>query len=151
MTNTSDEHVLGYFVSDVELAGPYSMMPEARALAFGNPCYFGYLSSNNFTRGFPQYARAFNANYLALPALSASTVAGAASDSEVVVRRIDTTSDGTWIAIINIGMDDKIGVTVTLPVSGTVTNGVTGSAVSTSGNQITMDLYPAQLVTLRIQ
>jgi hypothetical protein len=146
-----EDQMLGYFVADMELAGPYSMMPEARALAFGNPRYIGYLSSNNFTRGFPQYARAFNANFLALPALPADTLSGATSDSEVIVRRINTPKDGTWLAIINTGFSDKIGVTVNLPRPGTVTNAVTGSPMPVNGGQIRLNLYPAQLVSVRIQ
>ena len=143
-----EKQLLGYFVTDMELAGPYSMMPEARALAFGNPRYIGYLSSNSFNRGFPQYARAFNAHYLALPALPAVTVPGAASDPEVVVRRIDT-PQGTWLAIINIGFGDKRGVTVTLPTPGGVVDAVTGAPLAVSEGKLKLDMYPAQLTALR--
>ncbi len=44
---------LGYFVTDVDHAGPYSMLAEARSVGYGDPRFIGYLSSNNFSRGFP--------------------------------------------------------------------------------------------------
>jgi hypothetical protein len=151
MTNSSDTDIVGYFVSDMELAGPYCMLPEARAVANGDPYYIGYLSSNSFNRGFPGYAREFNANFLALPALEMTTETSATAVEGVVVRSITTQSDGTWLAIINTSFEDKEAVEITLPVSGAVTEAVTGDSVTVTGGKITLDLWPGQLKTLRIQ
>ena len=142
---------LGYFVADVERAGPYSMISEARAVAWGDPRFIGYLVGNSFSRGFPEYARRFNAALLSLPALPSRIVAGAASDAEVVVRSIPTAKHGTWVAIVNTGLSDKTGVTVALPARGKVTNAATGAAVSAPGSKLTLSLYPGQLVSLRVR
>ncbi|MGD8238109.1 MAG: hypothetical protein PVH68_06120, partial [Armatimonadota bacterium] len=99
--NTMHEE-LGYFVSDVELAGPFCMLAEARAVAYGDPRYIGYLSSSSFNRGFPEYVRAFNAAFLALPALPSEIVDDASPDPDIVVRAIATEDHGTYVAIVNV-------------------------------------------------
>ena len=150
MTDTAGTELVGYFVSDMEVAGPYCMLPEARALANGDPYYFGYLSSNSYNRGFPGYVREFNANFLALPAIPSTVVAGAATDSEVIVRRIDTAANGTWLAIVNTSMEDKRGVVVSIPVAGPASDAVTGSAIAAANGTITLDLWPGQLKSIRV-
>ncbi|MDA3874981.1 MAG: hypothetical protein PF795_13615 [Kiritimatiellae bacterium] len=147
--NGKDLDPIGYFVTDFERTGPFIMLAEARAMANGNPTHIGYMASNNFNRTFPQYVRAFNAAFLSLPALPSEVVPGAASDPEVVVRRIDAGGHGTWLAVVNPGYRSK-NVTVKLPVAGSVTNAATGEAVSVSGGRVTLYLYPCQLVALRI-
>ena len=150
MTDSQDSSILGYFVCDFEVAGPYCVLPDARAVAYGNPTYIGYLSSNNFNRGFPAYVREFNANFLALPALPMADEAGATTEDDVVVRSITTANDGTWLAIINVGLEDLEDVEITLPVSGTVTDAVTGSAITVSYGKITLDLWPGRLKSIHI-
>jgi hypothetical protein len=86
MSDKKDKETMGYFCSDVDRAGPYCMMAEARAVANGDPRYIGYLNGNTMVRGFPQYVRAFNAAFLALPALPSKVLGNASSDPEVVVR-----------------------------------------------------------------
>jgi hypothetical protein len=141
--------IAGYFVTNMEANGPYSMLPEARALAAGNPYHLGYLSSNLYNRGFPGYARAFNANYLALPALPMDRVEGYTSDARVVLRRIVTPNHGIWIAAINIGFEDQHQVKVTFPYSGcSIRRAVDGGTVEVDdANAVTLDLYPGQLIT----
>ena len=68
--------MLGYFVADIERAGPFCMMAEALAMANGDPTMIGYLVGSNYGRGFPGYVRDFNANFLALPALPSTDRAG---------------------------------------------------------------------------
>ena len=63
-------------MADIERAGPYCMMAEALAMANGDPTMLGYLLGGNFGRGFPQYVREFNANFLALPALPSERLVG---------------------------------------------------------------------------
>ena len=62
--SVGNDEILGYFVCDVERAGPYSMMAEARAVAYGDPYYLGSLTANSNKRGFPQYVRRFHAAFL---------------------------------------------------------------------------------------
>ncbi len=88
--SVGNDDILGYFVCDVERAGPYSMMAEARAVAYGDPFYLGSLTGNTNNRGFPRYVRRFHAAFLALPALPSRVLPKAASDPEVVVRAITT-------------------------------------------------------------
>ena len=146
MTEGSNQ-LLGYFVTDFELAGPYCMLGEARAVANGDPRYIGYLSAASFNRGFPEYVRAFNQNFLALPALPSTVVSGAASNSTVVVRRIDAGgANGKYLAVVNTGVRQVNNVAVTLPTGTTnVVDAVTGAAVPISAGKITLSMYPCQL------
>jgi len=150
MFDKNDKNILGYFVADVERAGPYCMMGEALAMAHGDPTMIGYLVGSNFGRGFPKYVRNFNANFLALPALPSRVVPNAASDPEVVVRRIDTQEHGTWIAVVNTSLCPKQGVSVAVP-SGIVTDAVSSKGVNAAGGRVTLDLYPCQLRSFRVQ
>lgn len=140
----NDKEKLGYFVADMELAGPYCMLAEARAVANGDPTDIGYLSGNNFERGFPQYARAFNTAFLSLPALPSVVVPNASSDAEVVVRQITTPANGTYYAVVNTGLAAKKAVKIKLPRGGAVVNAATRTAVG-NGDTITMDLGPCEL------
>jgi hypothetical protein len=150
MFDKSDKEILGYFIADVERAGPYCMMAEALAVARGDPTMIGYLAGNNFGRGFPEYVRNFNANYLALPALPSKVVEGAAADSQLVVRRIDTDEHGTWLAIVNTSLNPQRDVAVSMP-PGKLTNAVTGQPLETSGGKITLTMYPCQLRSFRVE
>jgi hypothetical protein len=150
MFDKADKNILGYFVADVEQAGPYCMMREALAMANGDPTMIGYLVGCNFGRGFPVYVRNFNANFLALPARPSRIVSSAASDPEVVVRQIDTKEYGTWVAVVNTSLESKQGVSIAMP-SGLVTDAVSGEDVSAPGGRITLDMYPCQLRSFRIQ
>jgi len=150
MFDKDDKPILGYFVADVERAGPYCMMAEAHAVAHGDPTMIGYLVGGNFGRGFPEYVRRFNAAYLALPALPSRVVDAAATDREVVVRRIDTDEHGTWIAVVNTSLHGKQKVGVTLP-KGKVTDAVTGQDVASAAGKIVLDMHACQLRTFRVQ
>ena len=147
----NDEPKAGYFVADVERAGPYCMQAEAVAMANGDPTMIGYLSGGNFGRGFPQYVRDFNANFLALPALPSERVEGASSDKDVVVRTIKTNKFGTYIAIVNTASTAKTGVTVKLATTGVLKPLAEGTQVKVSGNTATLDLRPYQLVSMHLQ
>lgn len=144
------EKSLGYIASDVEYAGPYCMLPEARAMANGDPRYIGYLAASSFNRGFPEYVRRFNAAFLSLPALPSEMLTNASSDPNVVVRAIKTKSNGTYLAIVNTGLQDSK-VTVTLPTKGKAINAATGQALITTNGKLTMTLYPCELRSVHIQ
>lgn len=151
MFDKKDQPKLGYFVADVERAGPYCMLAEAWAMAYGDPNYIGYLAGNNFNRGFPEYMRNFNTAFLSLPALPSRVLAGAADDPEVVVRSISTEEHGTYVAVVNVGFERKDKVVVTLPHFGQVADAATGHAVPVEDGQIILSMYPCQLRALRIQ
>ncbi|MBI5833416.1 MAG: hypothetical protein HZB16_14050 [Armatimonadetes bacterium] len=149
MFDKADQDRLGYFVCDYERAGPYCMMAEAIALANGDPTQFAYLTGGNYGRGFGQYVRDFNANFLALPALPSRRLEGAASDAKVVVRQIDTPTHGTWLAVVNTAMTEAKGVKVKVP-GGAVKVAVGGKELPAAGGQVSLDLRPYQLVTLTV-
>ena len=145
-----DKEKLGYFVADMEMAGPYCMIAEARAVANGDPTDIGYLSGNNFERGFPEYVRAFNTAFLSLPALPSVVVPNASSDKEIVVRQITTPANGTYYAVVNTGLTAKKAAKIKLPKGGAVLDAATRKAVG-NGNTITMDLGPCELQSWWVQ
>jgi hypothetical protein len=151
MFDKKDEPKLGYFVADVERAGPYCMLAEARAMAYGDPRYLGYLVGLNFNCGFPEYVRNFNTAFLSLPALPSKVLPGAASDPEVVVRAIPTERHGTYLAVVNGGLTAKEEATIRLPTQGTVTDAATGEVLMRGGREIALSFYPCQLRALRVQ
>lgn len=141
---------LGYFVADIEWHDCYAMLGEARAMAHGDPRFIGYLASAAFNRASLPYVREFNANFLALPALPSVLVENATEDEEVVVRKIETKENGTYLAVVNTGLTDKFGVTVSLPFKGDVVDAKTGNMIFPGVSEIKLDMYPAQLKSLII-
>lgn len=138
----NDQAFPGYFVADIERAGPYCMMAEALAMAHGDPTMIGYLAGSNYGRGFPEYVRSFNAHFLALPALPSEVLPKAASDPKVVVRQIRTDGHGTYLAVINTAMQD---VQVSVSLSGPVHDAVTGRAMEVSSGRMSLQMHPMQL------
>ncbi len=141
----ADDHALGYFVTDFEEAGPYSMLAEARALAYGDPRFIGYLSGNSFQRGFPAYARAFNRAFLALPAVPSTRLDGASKNKAVVVRSYPTAKNGTWFAVVNTAMEDVRDVRIDLK-QAKLSDACTGEPVRLTGTVATVSLYPGQVL-----
>lgn len=134
---------LGYFITDMERAGPYCMLAEARALANGDPRFIGYLAAGSFQRGFPEYVRAFNQAFLALPALPGKIVKDAAANQDVRVRAIATPTHGTWYAIVNTGLKDAANVAINLNAE-KLTDYLTGKALKSA--ERTVSLYPGQVL-----
>jgi len=151
MFDSSDKPKLGYFVADIERAGPYCMLAEARAMAYGDPTHIGYLVGLNFGRGFPQYVRNFNAAFLSLPALPSKVVKGACGDPEVVVRAIETARHGTYLAVVNVALKGKAGIVIRLPVKGAVTDAATGEAIDAADGKVRLKMYPCQLRALHVK
>jgi len=147
MFDKSDKDKLGYFVADVERAGPYCMLAEARAVANGDPWYIGYLAGNSFNRGYPEYVRRFNQAFLALPALPSKIVPGACADPQIAVRRIPTPANGTYYALVNTGLVAKRDVTVRLPGNAAVNDAVAGNAVAGKAGPCRASFYPCELKT----
>lgn len=144
----NDIRVLGYFASDMDYAGPFVMLPEALAVAHGDPRYLGYLSSTFFNRGNPAIVRKFNANFLALPALPSTVEPTYSSDPDVVVRKIVAGENGVWLAAINIARE-KNTVRVRVPKSGRFIDAVTGAELAASRADIELTLAPCELRSLR--
>ena len=154
MFDADDGEKLGYFVCDIERAGPYCMLTEVLAMAHGDSTYIGYLVGSNFNRGFPEYVRAFHAAYLALPALPSRVLEGASSDLEVVVRAIETEAHGVYLAVVHTGYEAKARVALRLPQDliphgWHVRDAVTGHTLPVTDGRITLDLAPCSLQTLR--
>jgi hypothetical protein len=150
MFDKADKPKLGYFVADIERAGPYCMMGEAMAMANGDPRFIGYLAGSNYQRGFPRYVRNFDTAFLSLPALPSKVMDGAASDKQVVVRSITTPDHGTYLAVVNTAMTDKENVQVQLP-AGKVTDAATGEAIESADGKVTLTMYPYQLRALHVE
>ena len=148
LSGPADEELLGYFVADFELGGPACMLAEVLAVANGDPTLMSYLHGGNFGRGFPQYVREFNANFLALPALPSERLADACEDKEVVVRVIRTPAQGTYLAVVNTGFVAKPRVRLKLPAAGQLREAVTGSAVETRAGSVEISLPAVSLRTL---
>ncbi|MEI7729395.1 MAG: hypothetical protein WCO56_07470 [Verrucomicrobiota bacterium] len=146
-----DHEKLGYFAADIERAGPYCLLAEARAMANGDPRFLGYLVGRTFNRGFPEYVRAFNTAFLSLPALPSSRLKDACADAEITVRSIPTPQHGTYLAIVNTGFAEKSNLTIRLPPNGRLTDAVTGDTVSAPNGILKLSLYPCQLRALRLQ
>jgi hypothetical protein len=119
------------------------MLAEARALADGDPRFIGYLSAGSFQRGFPEYVRAFNQAFLALPALPGKLIEDVSSNPDVKVRAIATPKDGTWYAVVNTGMKDARNVKIK-PQKSELTNYLTGEKLKPS--DMTVSLYPGQVL-----
>ncbi len=151
MYDSKDKEIMGYFCSDVDHAGPYCMMAEARAVAFGDPRYIGYLNGNTMARGFPQYVRAFNQAFLSLPALPSRIIANSASDPEVVVREIPTEKDGTYLAVVNTGFGQKKDVVLNIPKCTKLLDAATGGEVQLKDGKLVLSMYPGQLRSFNIR
>jgi len=142
--------ILGYFVADVERAGPYCMISEARAFANGDPRFIGYLSGNSFNRGFPEYVRKFNAAFLSLPALPSKIQDNAASDPEVILRIISTPKNGIYAGIVNTALVEK-NVSIKLPECKRVIDNVSGKNLTLIDGKITISMYPGELRSLKLE
>lgn len=141
----------GYFLADVERAGPYCMAVEARAMAEGDPSLLGYLYGNSIQRGFPEYVRRFNQAFLSLPALPSTRLKDACPDKDIVVREIRTPEHGTWYAVVNNGFAPKKNVTVTFPARGRVTDAAVDRPVDAPNGRLALALYPFELRAFRVQ
>lgn len=150
MFDGGDKTKLGYFVADMERAGPYCMMAEAMAVANGDPTTIGYLTSNSLGVGFPKYVRNFNANFLALPALPSEVVSGASRSGPIVVRAIATPDHGTWYAVVNAGMAPVEDATIRLPDGKPVESAVSGKKLSENGT-VQASFYPFELKAWRVK
>jgi len=143
MFDKNDNSILGYFVADIERAGPYCMMAEALAMANGDPTMIGYLVGCNFGRAFPEYVRNFNASFLALPALPSNILRDVSDNPAIVVRAIETAAHGTWHSLVNTALN-AVDATITLP-GKDITDAVTGEPIPANGSELTATFYPCEL------
>ena len=149
--DTDDKPKLGYFIADVERSGPYCLLAEARAVAYGDATWIGYLVGLTYSRGFPDYVRRFNTAFLSLPALPSKVIDAAPDEANVVVRAIPTPGHGTYVAVVNVGLEAKRQVNIRLPERGRVTDAPTGEELPANARSITLSLYPCELRALRVQ
>ncbi len=137
----------GYLSVAVERSEWYSTLAEARALANGNPINIGYLEPSSMSRGFPAYVRRFNQALLSLPALPMTTVTGISSNSQVVVRRINSAS-GTYYAVINPTMQRQSALTLTFAGASTVRDLLKQADYASA--KLLIDLYPGEVRTFLV-
>ncbi len=142
--------VTGYAMADWEHAGRACMMGEVNAMANGNPVNIGYLMGSNYTRGFPGPVQEFNRNFLALPALPAKKLEGAANAKDVTVRLIDCSAKGAgkYFAVVHTGYAGKKGVKVRVPGGVQALTDINGRRYPVQKGVATLDLKPWQLLTL---
>jgi hypothetical protein len=140
---------LGYIAVDVDRAGPYVRLLEARAVAAGDPWYLGALCASSYSSGFPDAVRRFNEAFLAVPALPSVVKIGAASDAAVVVREVPTARHGTYYYVINTAMQPNRGVTVHLASRGALRDLVAHTPVVAQGGALRLDLEPGELRSFR--
>ena len=133
------------------IAGGLGISTEDFLARYAQATYIGYLMGNNYQRGFPEYVRAFNTAFLALPALPGKRLADASSDKDVVVRAIETPEHGTYLAVVNVSMEGKGGVAIRLPKSGKRTDAATGQVLRAADGKITLSFYPGQLRALHLE
>ncbi|MDX9980822.1 MAG: hypothetical protein RBU25_12425 [Lentisphaeria bacterium] len=150
MFDENDKNLLDYFIADIERAGPFCMQAEALAVAQGDPTQIGYLVGSNFGRGFPQYAREFNANFLALPALPSAVLAGATDQPAVVVRAIDAGEHGLYLAVVNTGTV-PVEFRLRPPRPGKLVRLADLTPVELADGRATLRLRPCQLLALRLE
>jgi hypothetical protein len=150
MFDKNDKTKLGYFVTDMERAGPYCMMAEAVAVANGDPNMIGYLTSNSLGVGFPKYVRNFNANFLALPALPSKLVPNASSNPAIIVRAIETPNHGTWYALVNTGMTTAKNIQLRIPGGKPIESALTGERLSANG-AVQATFCPFELKAWRVK
>lgn len=147
--NVDKDEPTGYFVADMERAGPFCMMPEVYAVAYGDPRYIGYLTGNSFQRGFPQYVRAFNAAFLTLPAIPGRILLDDA-ENELIVREYRTEKHGNWYALCHLGSKPRT-VRIELP-KGDLFDCITGEKVRKDGEEtLELELPPCSLRSFKTQ
>ncbi|MFH1477497.1 MAG: hypothetical protein ABIH24_08430, partial [Verrucomicrobiota bacterium] len=92
--------------STIEHAGPFCMMEEILSMVHADPTRIMENMWQPLQRGFPEYARAFAAAYLALPAMPSEVLADAVQprDDAIVVRQYKT-DYGIYLAVISRAFD----------------------------------------------
>ncbi|MDG3002881.1 hypothetical protein [Paludisphaera mucosa] len=140
---------VGYASVDVDRAGPYVRLLEARAVAKADPTNLGMLCASSFSTGFPAQVRRFNLAFLAVPALPSTIVPGAAGDAEVVVRAVPTGGGDVYYLVVNPSMRPKTGVAVAFPARGKLRDLVERRDLE--GSAVRLDLDPGELRSYRVQ
>ncbi|GAB6164932.1 hypothetical protein JCM19992_09320 [Thermostilla marina] len=149
MFDAEGKSKLDYVVADIEYAGPYCMMPEAMAVANGDPTYLAYLTGSNYNRGFPQYVRRFNAAFLALPALPSRPLHDTGAPAGIVVREIATPKHGTYYAVVNTTYRPQE-TAITLPAAGQVLDAASGREIAAAADNVPLRLDPFELRALYV-
>lgn len=145
------ESPVGYFISDVERFGAFSVMPEVAAVAKGDPTRLGYLTGSTFQHGFPRYVRAFNQAYLALPALPSVLVQQEKYGKEWV-RKIDAGSERVWYAVCNLAYTEQKVQIDNLPKGKALVDCVSGDRYPVlADGSVSISFGPMSLRSFRVQ
>jgi hypothetical protein len=95
--------------------------------------------------------RAFNANFLARPALPSERLPEACEDKDIVVRAIRTSGHGIYVAVVNTGLVTKPSIRIRLPGAGVVSDAVSGDTMPTRDGILELALHACQLRSLRVR
>ncbi|APW59726.1 hypothetical protein [Paludisphaera borealis] len=133
----------GYVAADVDRAGPFVRLLEARAVAQADPTNLGMLCASSFSTGFPEYVRRFNQAYLSVPALPSTVAPGACKDAEIVVREVPAGKQSVYYYVINTSMRPKTGAAVTFAARGSLRDLVDHRDLDAGA--VTLDLDPGEL------
>ena len=138
---------VGYVCADVDRAGPFVRLMEARAVAAADPTHLGALCASSYSTGFPGHVRQFNAAFCSVPALPSTVVPNAAGAPEVVVREIKTPKHGTYYFVVNTSMRPAE-TTVRFPARGNVRDLLTRQ--DSPGGDLRLTFYPGELRSYRV-
>ncbi|QEH36716.1 hypothetical protein OJF2_53010 [Aquisphaera giovannonii] len=138
---------VGYASVDVDRAGPFVRLLEARAVAAADPTYLGSLCASSFSTGFPGRVQRFNAAFLSVPALPSTLLKGACQDPAVVVRHIPTAGHGTYYLVVNTAMKPARDLSILLPARGQVRDLVEHRDLAAKSLRLTLE--PGELRTYR--
>lgn len=151
LSDEDNGELLGYFCGQFDRAGKFGPMAEVQSVIYGDPRYIGYLAPVNFGRLFPEYYRAFNQAFLALPAIASYRLAGVSENANIQARTYPTNGLGTYFAVANLGFTDLEDVEISLPGATEVENRVTGEIYKAEDGKIKLDFYAGQLYALYVK
>lgn len=138
------QNVAGYVVADVDRAGTLVMLQEARAVALADPINIGFLTSANFSTGFPNEVRRFIQAFVSVPALPSTVVEKGTSHPDVILRMIPTANHGVYYLLVNSSWNHVKNVEVRFSATQTVTCLPSRRTLGMGSQKF--DLRPAELM-----
>ncbi|MBR1609192.1 MAG: hypothetical protein IJ678_06210 [Kiritimatiellae bacterium] len=148
--DSSGNENIGYFTCDMDHAGRAIVAPELWGVLYQDPTIIGMLQGDQFARAFSRPFREFMENFLALPAKAGTFTQGNNWwGSSFGVRKYAGDGETLW-AVVNASWNALPATEISLGgvSSATVYEAVSGRAHAVSGDKVTLDLQPYQLLAL---
>ena len=148
--DASGNENLGYYSCDMDHAGRAIVAPELWGVLYQDPTVIGMLQSDQFGRAFSRPFREFMENFLALPAKAGSFTQGNNwRGSSFGVRKYAGDGETLW-AVVNASWNALPAQEISLGGAGVpvVYEAVSGRAHAVSGDKVSIDLKPYQLLAL---